>query len=163
MIRDASPPDFPAIRAVLTAAFPTPAEADLVERLRADGDARVELVADEGEGPIGCILYSPLRIERADRVLDCAALAPLAVLPAFQNKGFGGRLIEAGNQRCRALGLRAIVVLGHPAYYPRFGFSPQIAESLDAPFSGPSFMALALEPDALKAGGKVRYARAFEV
>ena len=163
MIRDASPADFPAIRAVLTTAFPTPAEADLVERLRAEGDARVELVAYEGEGPIGCILYSPLRIERADRALDCAALAPLAVLPAYQNRGVGGRLIEAGNERCRALGLCAIIVLGHPAYYPRFGFSPEAAESLDAPFSGRSFMALALEPGALKAGGKVHYAHAFGI
>jgi putative acetyltransferase len=103
------------------------------------------------------------RLSGTARRSTAAALAPVAVLPAFQNQGIGGELIRAGNARCAALGLEAIVVLGHADYYPRFGFSAQMAESLQAPFSGPHFMALELKPGVLEAGGKVRYAKAFGV
>jgi putative acetyltransferase len=163
MIRDALPSDYAAIRAVLTHAFPANEEADLVEQLRADGDVWVELVAASDAAIQGHILYSPLAIKRDGAVIRAAALAPVAVLPAFQNKGIGGELIRAGNARCAELGLDAIVVLGHADYYPRFGFSAQMAESLQAPFSGPHFMALELKPGALKGGGRVRYAKAFGV
>lgn len=74
-----------------------------------------------------------------------------------------GELIRAGNARCAALGLDAVIVLGHADYYPRFGFSAAAAESLEAPFSGPHFMALELRHGVLKAGGRVRYANAFGV
>lgn len=163
MIRDATPADYAAIRAVLRHAFPAHEEADLVEQLRADGDVLVELVAASDTAIQGYILYSPLAIEREGAAIRAAALAPVAVLPAFQNGGTGGELIRAGNARCAALGLEAIVVLGHAAYYPRFGFSARMAESLQAPFSGPHFMALELKPGVLGAGGKVRYAKAFGV
>jgi len=163
MIRDAAPSDHAAIRAVLRHAFPGDDEADLVEQLRADGDVLTELVAASDIAVQGHILYSPLAIQRESETLLAAALAPVAVLPAFQNQGIGGELIRAGNARCAALGLDAIVVLGHAEYYPRFGFSARDAESLQAPFSGPHFMALELKPGALKAGGKVRYAKAFGV
>lgn len=163
MIRDATPADYAAIRQIVRHAFGQDDEADLVEQLRADGEVLVELRAGDDAGLYGHILYSPLKIERAGEVLAAAALAPLAVLPAFQGRGIGGQLIRAGNARCAALGREAIVVLGHADYYPRFGFSAAAAESLDAPFSGPAFMALELRPGVLKAGGRVRYARAFGV
>ncbi|MGE0045779.1 MAG: GNAT family N-acetyltransferase [Hyphomonadaceae bacterium] len=163
IIRDATERDHPAIRAIVRHAFDSADEANLVVGLRKDGDALVELVAEEGVGLFGHILYSRLKIERAGETIEAAALAPVSVLPAFQRKGTGLALMRAGEARCRALGLAAIVVLGHPAYYPRTGFSAKAAESLDAPFSGPSFMALELVPGALEAGGKVRYARAFGI
>lgn len=163
MIRDAEPRDSSAIRAVLRHAFAANGEADLVEQLRADGDVLVELVDASDIAIQGHILYSRLAIERDGETLAAAALAPVAVLPAFQGKGLGGELIRAGKARCAALGLDAIIVLGHAGYYPRFGFSARAAESLEAPFSGPHFMALELRPDALKAGGRVRYAKAFGV
>jgi putative acetyltransferase len=163
MIRDARPSDYPAIRAVLRHAFPADEEADLVEQLRADGDVLVELVEASDIAVRGHILYSPLAIERGGEMLAAAALAPVAVLPALQRAGIGGALIRAGNSRCAALGLGAIIVLGHADYYPRFGFSAALAESLEAPFSGPHFMALELRPGALRGGGKVRYAKAFGV
>lgn len=163
MIRDATPSDYAAVRAVLRHAFPGDDEANLVEQLRADGDVLVELVEASDIAIQGHILYSPLAIERDGGVLKAAALAPVAVLPAFQSKGLGGDLIRAGNARCAALGLDAIVVLGHADYYARFGFSAQAAESLKAPFSGPHFMTLELKPGALKYGGTVRYAKAFGV
>ena len=163
MIRDAVPSDYPAIRAVLRHAFPADEEADLVERLRADGDVLVELVEASDIAVRGCILYSPLAIERGGETLAAAALAPVAVVPGLQLGGIGGALIRAGNARCAALGLEAIIVLGHADYYPRFGFSAALAESLEAPFSGPHFMALEIRPGALRGGGKVRYAKAFGV
>ena len=163
MIRDATASDFAAIRQVVRHAFGQDDEANLVEQLRADGDALVELVAASDIAIQGHILYSPLAIERDGQTLQAAALAPVSVLPAFQRKGIGGALIRAGNARCAALGLDAIIVLGHADYYPQFGFSAAVAESLEAPFSGPHFMALELRPDVLKAGGRVRYAKAFGV
>ena len=103
MIRDATPSDYAAIRAVLRHAFPADEEADLVERLRADGDVLVELVAASETAIQGQILYSPLAIEQEGVTLKAAALAPVAVLPAFQGQGIGGELIRAGNARCAAL------------------------------------------------------------
>lgn len=163
MIRDATPGDCAAIRQIIRHAFGQEDEADLVEQLRADGDVLVELVAASEIALQGHILYSRLTIERPSENLTAAALAPVAVLPAFQRRGIGKALIEAGNARCAALGLDAIIVLGHADYYPQFGFSAAAAESLEAPFSGPHFMALELRPDVLKAGGRVRYANAFGV
>jgi putative acetyltransferase len=157
------PADYPAIRQILRHAFAQDDEANLVEQLRADGDALIELVEASDIALQGHILYSPLAIERDGETLRAAALAPVAVLLAFQRSGLGGELIRAGNARCAALGCDAIIVLGHAEYYPRFGFSAATAESLQAPFSGPHFMALELKPGVLKAGGQVRYAKAFGV
>lgn len=163
MIRDAIPRDFAAIRQVVRHAFGQDDEANLVEQLREDGDALLELIKVSDIAVQGHILYSPLTIERPSGNLAAAALAPVSVLPAFQRRGLGKALIEAGNARCTALGCDAIIVLGHADYYPQFGFSAAAAESLEAPFSGPHFMALELRPGVLKAGGQVRYAKAFGV
>jgi putative acetyltransferase len=163
LIRDAAPSDHAEIRQVVRHAFGQDDEANLVEQLRADGDVLVELAAASGEALQGHILYSPLAIERAGETLRAAALAPVSVLPALQNQGLGGELIRAGNARCAELGLSAIVVLGHADYYPRFGFSAALAESLEAPFSGPHFMALEFKPGVLADGGKAHYAKAFGI
>ena len=163
VIRPAEPRDFPAIRAIIRHAFDRVDEANLVEQLREDGDVLCEFVAATDIALQGHILYSRLRIERDGEVIEAAALAPVSVLPHFQRQGLGGDLIRAGNARCTELGCAAIIVLGHAQYYPRFGFSAAAAESLEAPFSGPHFMALELKPGALKAGGRVRYAKAFGV
>ncbi len=163
MIRGAAPRDYPVIRAVLRHAFGQDDEANLVEQLRADGDVLVELVTATDIAVQGHILYSPLAIEHGGETLAAAALAPVSVLPAFQRSGIGGELIRAGNARCADLGLSAIIVLGHADYYPKFGFSAALAESLEAPFSGPHFMTLELKLGVLQDGGRVRYAKAFGV
>ncbi|MEZ5959213.1 MAG: N-acetyltransferase [Hyphomonadaceae bacterium] len=163
MIRDATASDFAAIRQVVRHAFGQDDEANLVEQLRADGDALVELVAASDIAIQGHILYSPLAIARDGETLRAAALAPVSVLPAFQCVGLGGELIRAGNARCRERGCVGVVVLGHAEYYPRFGFSASLAESLQAPFSGPHFMALEFEAGVLVGGGKVEYAKAFGI
>jgi putative acetyltransferase len=163
VIRDAAPNDFPAVRQIIRHAFGKNAEADLVEALRADGDVLFELVNASDTALNGHILYSRLTIERGSERLEAAALAPLSVLPAFQCQGLGSTLTHAGNARCAELGLAAILVLGHPAYYPRLGFRADVAAPLRAPFSGPAFMALEFIPGALRDGGDVRYAKAFGV
>ncbi|MEQ1820604.1 MAG: N-acetyltransferase [Terricaulis sp.] len=163
MILPANPSDYAAIRQVVRHAFGRDDEANLVEQLRSNGDALVELVAASDIAIQGHILYSPLAIVRGGETLRAAALAPVSVLPALQAKGLGGELIRAGNARCKALGCVAVVVLGHAEYYPRFGFSSSLTESLQAPFSGPHFMALEFEAGALAAGGKVEYAKAFGI
>lgn len=164
IIRPADYADHEAIHAVVAAAFAQDDEADLVERLRDDDDALVELVTECDAGEIvGHIFFSPLAIVRANDQLTAAALAPLAVKPGVQKSGIGAALMRDGIEACRAAGVPAIVVLGHPSYYPRFGFSAEAAAPLSAPFSGPSFMALEFRPGILKDGGIVRYAPAFGV
>ena len=163
MIRLTTPADHVAIHAVIAAAFEREDEARLVAQLRDDNNVLVELVAERDGRLIGHVLYSTLRITRTDAALGAAALAPVSVLPEQQRSGVGADLIRAGNARCAMLGVPAIIVLGHPSYYPRFGFSAKLAESLEAPFRGPAFMALELEPGVLSVGGRVHYAKAFGV
>ncbi|MDQ0466094.1 putative acetyltransferase [Caulobacter ginsengisoli] len=158
MIRPAVPSDWPAIHAVETAAFGRPDEADLVEALRADGDALVELVAEEGGAVVGHILFSPLA---TDTGAAFAALAPVAIRPDRQKDGLGGGLILAGLQACRDLDIEAVILLGHPSYYPRFGFSAEAALKVAAPFKGRSFMGLALTEGALEKPVAITYAKAF--
>src|SRR5688500_8161777 len=119
--------DYAGIRAVHLAAFPTPVEADLVDRLRANGRAVVSLVAHESDTVVGHVLFSPVAIHAVDGSRDTVlanglGLAPVAVLPEFQGCGVGAALIGAGIARCRESGVPFVVVLGEPAYYARFGF-----------------------------------------
>jgi putative acetyltransferase len=162
-IRTPKPRERAAIRAVNISAYGRPDEADLVDLLRADGDAAIELVAQRGREIVGHILFSPLGLapapEDAPRLL---ALAPLAVTPDMQRQGVGAELVRRGVEACRAAAAEAVIVLGHHNYYPRFGFSAAQAARLNAPFSGESFMALELAPGALeRASGRITYARAF--
>jgi len=118
-------------------------------------------VADDDGRIVGHILFSALPI-RGERGEAAAALAPMAVVPERQRAGVGTQLITAGIAACRARDIAAIVVLRHEPYYPRFDFSAEAARRLDSPFSGPTFMALALRDDAPLAG-RARYPRAFFV
>lgn len=160
MIRPATSDDQGAIRGVNDAAFGRPDEGRLVDQLRADGNALTELVADENGCVVGHILFSRLRLHGPD-VLPVAALAPMSVQPDLQRSGVGSSLVLAGIAECRDRSLPAIVVLGHPEFYPRFGFSAEAASRLKAPFSGPAFMALNLEPGALDDHRVVQYSSAF--
>lgn len=159
MIRHARPADHPAIRQINEAAFAGPNEARLIEALREAGDVMFELVAmAEGE-VVGHILFSRLWADRTELI---AALAPMAVHPDHQRKGLGGRLIEMGIDTCREFGAHAVIVLGHPDYYPRFGFSAAAASKVASPYSGsPAFMALELERGALAEPMFVAYPDAF--
>jgi putative acetyltransferase len=160
-IREERAGDEAAIREVNRLAFGGDAEGDLVGALRTGGHVVVSLVAVDHDTVVGHALFSALPIETDGGVLIGAALAPVAVRPERQREGIGSALIRRGIARCRERGCVAVVVLGHPDYYPRFGFSAALAEQLTAPYAGPAFMALELVEGALERGGTVRYAPPF--
>jgi putative acetyltransferase len=154
--------DEPAIRETNELAFGGPLEARLVDALRGSADY-LSLVATIEDRVVGHILFTPVAIEPpADRRI--AGLAPMAVRPEHQRSGIGGQLIRAGLEACRRAGYSAVVVLGHPDYYPRFGFVPAHTFGLTCEFPSPpeAFMALELERDALSGlRGMVRYLPEF--
>jgi putative acetyltransferase len=151
------------ILALHRAAFEGPFEAGLVDRLSDGGLVVVSLVAVDAGASVGHILFSRLPIQTATGVIDAVALAPMAVVPGRQRQGIGSALVREGLRACREQGERIAIVLGHPEFYPRFGFSPELARRLRSPYSGPAFMAIALEPGALDGvEGEVRYPSAFD-
>ena len=150
------------VRAVNEAAFGRPDEADLVGRLWCEGVVLLSLVAEVERQIVGHILFSRMSIETARASMPAVALAPMAVLPEYQRRDIGGQLIRAGLDFLRRQGEHVVLVLGHPDYYPRFGFSAEKARSLESPFPPNAFMAMELTPDALDGVcGKVRYPVAF--
>ncbi len=164
IVREETPEDVPDIDEVNRLAFGGTDESQLVNRLRSDGSVVISLVALVEDAVAGHILFSELPIHCGERRILGAALAPMAVRPEFQNRGIGSQLVEAGIVACRNRGIDVIVVLGHPAFYPRFGFSAQAARSLAAPFSGEAFMSLELRSGALNGNtGTVTYAPAFGI
>jgi putative acetyltransferase len=160
-IREERPEDLDGIRVVNRLAFGGELEGGLVDALRAGGYVVTSVVAVEDGVILGHALFSTLPIDSPHGRIAGAALAPVAVRPEWQREGIGSALIEQGIELCRERGCAAIVVLGHPEYYPRFGFSADLARRLTAPYSGPAFMALELTPGALDSGGTVHYAPPF--
>jgi putative acetyltransferase len=162
-IRNETRVDLSGIRALTQEAFGRDAEADLIDRLRADDDLVASLIALHAGDVIGHILFSRLAIERDGDVVAAAALGPMAVAPANQRSGIGSLLIMRGLEMLPRRGIRAVVVVGHPSYYPRFGFRPELAAALESPYSGAAdaHMALELDPGCLTGGGRVRYPAAF--
>ena len=155
--------DLDSVRAVNTSAFETPSEANLVEALRKQATPIVSLVAEEGDDIIGHIMFSPVSLS-GHPDLKVIGLAPMAVMPAHQRKGIGSALVRAGLEQCKQLGFVAVVVLGHPEYYPRFSFSPSSRFGIECEYDVPDevFMAMELQPNALHGStGKVKYHAAF--
>jgi putative acetyltransferase len=164
-IRPETPGDIPAIYDVHLRAFGQPAEAQLVDKLRRDGDfiPALSLVAVDGGRIVGHILFPPISIATQERSVP--ALAPMAVLPELRRRGIGSLLVREGLAACRRLLHRIVVVVGHPAYYPRFGFTPARVRGIEAPFPVPdeAFMVLALVEGSLEGiHGTVQYPRAFD-
>jgi putative acetyltransferase len=155
--------DVAAIRAVNRAAFETRTEADLVDALRAQATPIISLVADDAGSIVGHILFSPVTLS-GHSTLTIMGLAPMAVLPTEQRRGIGSALVPAGLERCAQIGCAAVIVLGHPEYYPRFGFVPASRFGIASEYDVPDdvFMALELEPGVLQGkSGTVRYHAAF--
>jgi putative acetyltransferase len=154
----------PAVLTLHCTVFGGDYEAELIERLDRDGLVVASLVALEAEIVVGHVHFSDLAVEIDGRPIRAASLAPLAVRPDFQRRGIGTRLVTNGLRILRDRGRAAAIVLGHPGYYRRFGFSAELARKLAGPFKGESFMALELVHGALDGlTGSVRYPAAFRI
>lgn len=162
-IRPEEPADGPAIRAVHDRAFGGPAESRIVEALRGVAP-RVSLVAVEESTVVGHVLFTPVVVETGGGVWSALALGPMAVLPERQRRGVGSALVRDGLRACCALGEPVVFVLGHPDYYPRFGFRPARPLGLSSEFDAPAeaFMVAELPAGALAGRtGRVRYRPEF--
>ena len=155
-IAEEGPEHHAAVAALHRAAFGGPYEADLVA---------ASLVAlEDGGVVIGHVLFSDLPVEVDGAPVRAVSLAPMAVRPDRQGRGIGTWLVAEGLPTLRERGRTAVVVLGHVRYYPRFGFSAELARKLASPFPGEAFMALELVPGALAGrAGSVRYPAAFGI
>ena len=166
-IRPATAKDADAIDAVVRAAFAGTdfghqGEAELVRMVGEDGDTLVSLIAEADGAVVGHVLFSRMAIEADGAALSGAGLAPVSVLPGLQGQCIGDALIRAGLDALREQGVAISFVLGHTAYYPRFGYSPGLAARFASPFAGPHFMAMMLDSHAAwPLGGRADYAPAF--
>jgi putative acetyltransferase len=158
-IRPETDADIPAIRAVNIIAFGGEAEANLVDSLRADGDLVLSLVAEIDARVVGHVAFSRLFIDTPDGHVAAVSLAPLAVHPDFRHRGIASDLVKAAHSLLRQRGETLAIVIGHPAFYPRFGYSRARAQGFESGYQSDAFMALAFA-DAPRTGA-VRYPAAF--
>jgi putative acetyltransferase len=146
--------DYPAVHEIHELAFEGITEARLVTALRNSDDfiPELSLVAVKGRKVVGHILFSLVSIETQGGGIPALTLAPMAVAPEYQNQGIGSDLVRRGLQECLNHGHKIVLVIGHPDYYPRFGFEPAIRRGLTLSFSVPdeAFMVIELVRDALE-------------
>jgi len=165
IIRPETPEYVNSIRYVNEQAFGQKEEAKLVEKLRNRAALTISLIAVQNSDVVGHIAFSPVVIESESSSFEAIALAPMAVLPAYQRQGIGRQLVSAGLEECRNLGHEIVVVLGHPDYYPRFGFVPAKPKGISCEFEVPdeAFMVLELREGALAGrGGIVKFQPEFK-
>lgn len=159
-IRDEQPADASQVRMLLDAAFPDEPVGQLVDDLRDAGDLTISLVAEQEGVIVGQSAFSPVAM--APGLVRVLQLSPLAVAEPCRRQGVGAGLVRAGIERCQSHGVSAILVLGNPAYYGRFGFDPAAATHLRSRWSGPYLMALLLQEGALDDCTFFALAPAFE-
>ncbi|MCP5381209.1 MAG: N-acetyltransferase [Kordiimonadaceae bacterium] len=163
-IRTEKESDFVAVNDLLLATFEGEGEAKLVSALREKASPIISLVAELHDEIVGHIMFSPVKITGHED-FKIMGLAPVSVLPEHQNKGIGAALINEGLNKCRELGFLAVVLLGHAAYYPRFGFKQSTKFGLICPFDGvppECYMAMELIPGSLnEVSGQIHYHPAF--
>jgi putative acetyltransferase len=136
-VRRETPEDIDAIRYVNERAFGQKQEADIVDALRNHDKIILSMVAELEGSVVGHILFSPVTIESGLSSFPAVALAPMSVLPEFQGEGVGSRLVHTGLEECRTMGHEIVLVLGHPDYYPRFGFVSARASGIECEFEVP--------------------------
>jgi putative acetyltransferase len=146
-IRKETPHDYKEIKEVNNLSFNQKQEGELVDSLRKRPEfvTELSLVSIHKNKIIGHILFFPVTINSDTSVEVTLSLAPMAVLPGFRNKGVGGSLIKAGLKKARELGYNSVMVLGHPEYYPRFGFMKASNWKIKEPFSVPDEVMMAIE------------------
>jgi putative acetyltransferase len=165
-IRLERPEDASRVRHVNELAFGHPIEADLVERLRHAGTGSLSLVGDDDEAVVGHILFTPVVVETAGRRIIGMGLAPMAVLPDRQRQGIGSQLVRRGLGILRERGCPFVVVVGHAAFYPRFGFERASMHGLasqwvDVPDE--AFMVVILDAPAMAGvSGVAKYGAEFD-
>jgi putative acetyltransferase len=160
IIRAEKTEDRDAIHRVVELAFGQRGEADLVDALRENAKTYISLVATVDKQVVGHIFFSPVTVEAKASNFAAMGLAPMAVLPEYQNQGIGSQLVREGLKECRGLDYDIVVVLGHPEFYPRFGFAPASRKGLRSEYDvrDEVFMVLELSEDALGGrGGLVKY------
>ena len=165
MIRLETALDAQAIRRVNELAFGGTAEASLIEAIRGNGHATLSLVAEKDGLVVGHILFSPVGLSAADGWLGGMALAPMAVLPACQRQGIGSSLVREGLRQLDETSCPFVVVVGHPSYYPRFGFEPARHYGMDPPWdfvNGDAFFIRFLPGLRPVTGGTARYVPEFD-
>jgi len=163
-IREEQPADIEKIWRVNTDAFESEAEASLVNALRNNGCTYISLVAEIANDIVGHILFTPVELTGDKHNLKIMGLAPMAVSSSHQNKGIGSQLVKTGLEHCGTRGYDAVVVLGHPHYYPRLGFEPSVKYGIKSEFDVPDdvFMILELSPGCLNNHqGVIKYHEAF--
>lgn len=164
IIRAEQASDRAVIREVNVQAFGRDNEARLIDLLRSSPAfiPELSLVAIDTPQLVGHILFSRIHIRTPEGDVPALALAPMAVLPERHHQGIGSALIRYGLDESRRLGHQIVVVVGHPRYYPRFGFSSARAKGLEAPYPDAAFMVQELTPGALgRVHGSVEYPPAF--
>lgn len=154
------PSEWPRIRGLLEASFGRSEEADMVERLRADGDFLFMIVAEIEDGFIGAVGFSRLPIV-GERMVDAAALAPIAVAEDFRGVGVGAALVRAGLAQCRRRGAPLVCVAGARRFFAQTGFAIRPAAQIDAPWSPGHLQALALDDALGPIEGVARYPKGF--
>jgi putative acetyltransferase len=165
VVRPETPDDIDSIRYVNEQAFGQEDESMLIEKLRKRGVLAVSLVAVQDGEIVGHIAFSPVVVESEDSSFEVIALGPMAVLPMYQHKGIGSQMVLAGLEECRRLRQEIIVVLGHPDYYPRFGFVLAKPKGIACEFEVPeeAWMILELREEALAGRrGMVRFQPEFK-
>jgi putative acetyltransferase len=167
IIRSEQKQDIEAIDEVNRLAFGQEDEGLLIQRIRSSSHfiPDLSLVAIQEGHIVGHILFSRIEIECQHGNKPALSLAPMAVHPDFQNQGIGKKLVREGLKICRKLGYEVVVVVGHPNYYPRFGFALAREKGLEAPFPVPddAFMVFELIPGALEGiKGMVKYPSEFD-
>jgi putative acetyltransferase len=164
-IRPERPDDVARVREINTLAFGQPAEAVLVDRLRESCADALSLVADDN-AIVGHILFTPVTLDTTQRRLVGMGLAPMAVHPDSQRGGIGTQLVTRGLEILRERNCPFVVVVGHPEYYPRFGFGPASRRGLASQWEGipdEAFMVLVLDETAMTgASGVARYRPEFD-
>jgi putative acetyltransferase len=162
-LRPETPSDVSAISAVLRASFPTPLEAELVERLRSDGDLAVSLVASVAGEIVGHVAFSKTEVVGGAGVRPVAWLAPLAVLEPNRRRGIAQGLVLAGIELSRTQGYDYAVVVGEPSYYARFGFTHAAARKLESRWFCAAMMAMPLDTEAPELAGLLKEPKAFSL
>ncbi len=163
-VRPQTEVDLPAVYELNISAFETNAEAELVESLRCNVSNHISLVAETTKRVVGHIMFTPVELVGCPSAY-IMGLAPMAVKDEFRNQGIGSALVKSGIEACAEIKTGGLVVLGHPNYYPKFGFEVASMFDLSCEYDVPEevFMAMEIKPNYFaNKSGVIKYHEAFE-